>query len=110
MLNMCFHVFFVLGDCFFFVYSGRCFRSPVLVCYNWLTYRSFIIYSKQFIATFPAAWSPQKVVNSRGIPSPKMAVTFRLRIYNKLPRYIDILFGWWQLKYFWNFHPENWGR
>ena len=17
---------------------------------------------------------------------------------------------WWQLKYFWNFHPENWGR
>ena len=18
--------------------------------------------------------------------------------------------GWWQLKYFWNCHPENWGR
>ncbi len=18
--------------------------------------------------------------------------------------------GWWQLKYFWNFHPENWGN
>ena len=18
--------------------------------------------------------------------------------------------GWWQLKYFWNFHPEPWGR
>ena len=32
---------------------------------------------RQFIATFPAAWSPQKVVNSKGIPSPKMAVTFR---------------------------------
>ena len=20
------------------------------------------------------------------------------------------LFGWWQLKYFWNFHPDPWGR
>ena len=34
----------------------------------------------QFIETFPAGWSPQKVVNSKGI-LPKMAETFRFRIY-----------------------------
>ena len=37
------------------------------------------------IATLTAGWSPQMVVKSKGIP-PKMAETFRLRIYSKLPR------------------------
>ena len=33
--------------------------------------------------------SPQMVVNSKGI-LPQMAETFRLRIYNKLPRWDDM--------------------
>ena len=30
-----------------------------------------LMLSRQFIATFPAGWSPQKVVKSKGIRSPK---------------------------------------
>ena len=45
--------------------------------------------SRQFIATFPAGWSPPKRVFSKGI-LPKTAETFRLRIYNKLPRFMQI--------------------
>ena len=46
--------------------------------------------SGQFITTFPAGWSPQMVVKSKGCKGihPKMALKIRLRIYNKLPRSI----------------------
>ena len=41
-------------------------------------------YTGQIIATFPAGWSPQMVVKSKGIP-PK-SPEFRFRIYNQLPK------------------------
>ena len=36
--------------------------------------RGFLMCLGPFIATFPAGWSPQKVVNSKGNPDPKMAL------------------------------------
>ena len=46
--------------------------------------------SRQFIAAFPAERSPQKVVIVRE-SYPKMADTFRLRIYKKLPNRIEVI-------------------
>ena len=43
-------------------------------------------FSGQIIATFPAGWSPQMAVKSKGIIL-KMPETFRFRNYSNLPRF-----------------------
>ena len=53
------------------------------------------IQSRQFIATFPAGWSPLKVVNSKGI-LPKMTWIQVKDLFHKLPRFNSIQI-WWLL-------------
>ena len=37
-------------------------------------------------------------------------IYLHLPLKNKNQPNVGKYTGWWQLKYFWNFHPENWGR
>ena len=61
-----------------------------------------------FLANCRTRWTGQVTVNGRR----QFMLTFLFSYYNlELEGVLEDCFSrWWQLKHFWNFHPENWGR
>ena len=52
------------------------------------------ISSRQFIETFPAGWSPQKVVNSKGMNPTQNGRNIQVKdLFHKLPRYNLLING-----------------